>query len=220
MTAMHGAPLPHKSPLVSSAVLARLCAHKSGSLIVAYGQYSPNPANAQRTLFFEERGHRLRAILDAWLTPQARQEVLAALRGKARVSTGACSAAYATGAALVWADCADELRLWRYGGLTARFRPRELEVRRWGFGPWTKYSNAHFSHAHGFFSASRLQRGVRLHGTSQRTLHIAKMLDPIVFLDPSYNDSDLASDARWVGDLARAISDVTAIPLKLDAPLA
>lgn len=93
-------------------------------------------------------------------------------------------------------------------------------MRRWLVGPWKKYSNARFVAAHGYLSPSWLHRGVRLHGAGRATVPIARMLDPIVFLDPAYRQEDLASDASWVRDLASAISDVTSIPLTLDSALA
>lgn len=211
---------PHKATPGSSAVLATLCARKLASVIVACGQYSPAPQSAERTLFFEESRGRLRPLLDVWLAPEAHGEILQALRGKARVATGACSALYTGKPSIVWADCGDELRLWRHGRLAARFSPRETAVRRWLIGPWKTYSNARFIAAHGFLSPSWLHRGVRLHGANRATVPIASMLDPIVFLDPAYRERDLAFDASWVRSLAGAISDVTSIPLKLDFPLA
>jgi hypothetical protein len=211
---------PHKGPLASQDALALLCQHRPASVIVAKGQYSPNPADAVRTLFFEERGRGLSKILDAWLSPQAGHDVIRALRGKVRVATGSCSAMYTTRAAIVWADCGDELRLWRYGRLVARFRPREIELRPWGIGAWKKFATTRFSHARGYLSPSWLRRGVRLESQDGRSLPIAHMIDPIVLFDPTYDGLDLMCDANWVRDLARTISEVTAIPLKLDAPLA
>jgi hypothetical protein len=213
-------PLPHQTLLGSSAALALLRARGPAAIVVACGQYSPDPAQAERTLFFEPRGNRLITILDAWLAPEARQEVLAALQDSACVATGSCSATYAAGAEVVWADCGEELRLWQHGLLVARFGPHATWVRQWLVGPWKEYSNARFSLAHGYLSRSWLRRGVRLCADGRRALPIAWIFDPVVLFDPTYDGTDLASDASWVRSLATAISDVTAIPIKLDSPLA
>lgn len=210
---------PHQDAIAPKAVLGLLCKHKPASVVVATGQYSPNPEHAQRTLFFTEQKERLTKIVDTWLSPDATGDVIRMLRHQVRVATGSCSAMYTTKAAVVWADCGDELRLWRHGRLVARFKARETELRPWLIGPWRKFNNAHFSFTHGFLSNSWLQRGVRLQRKAGGSVAIANMIDPIVFFDPTYDGMDLMCDANWVPDLARAISEITTVPLKLDSPL-
>lgn len=217
MTTLHSS---HEKPMSSSTALALLAQRPHGALVVARNSGCVRPGQPEHTVFFAEQDNRLKLVLDTWLAPGAREEVIALLGARMRVCSGCCSVPYIHGASIVWAEHAGELRLWRRGRLVGRFKPGESEVRWCLVGPWRRFANSHFSCAHGFLSSSWLWRGVRLQRRDDRTVPIIQSLDPIVLFDPTYHGPDLTRDAGWVRELARAISHATTLPLKLDSPLA
>ncbi|HKB59484.1 MAG TPA: hypothetical protein VKC56_05490 [Gallionellaceae bacterium] len=210
----------NEEPMSSSAALALLARRPHHTLVVTYNPACSRQGQPEHTLFFAENRNRVKLVLDAWLVPGAREEVIAALRTEMRVYAGSCSAPYIHGASIVWAEHEGELRLWRRGRLVGRFRAGETALRRCYVGPWRRFANSHFSCAHGFLSSSWLWRGVRLQRRDDGAVPIIHSLDPIVLFDPTYHGPELTRDAGWVRDLARAISQATALPLKLDSPLA
>jgi hypothetical protein len=210
----------NEKPMSSSAALALLAQRPHGALVVASNPNCLRPGEPEYTLFFAEHDNRLKPVLDVWLAPGAREEVMATLRERMPVCSGGCSTPYIHGASIVWAEHAGELRLWRRRRLVGRFKPGESEVRWCLVGPWRRFANSHFSCTHGFLSSSWLWRGVRLQRRDDGTVPIIHSLDPIVLFDPTYHGPELTRDASWVRDLARAISRTTTLPLKLDFPLA
>lgn len=209
----------HDIPLNASALLPQLAAHRCDAMVVAVDPECVRSSQPEHTAFYVVNNQRLRHILSCRLEPGARGEVIAALSAKMRVFDGAGSVPALYGAAIVWAECDGELHLWRRGKLMGRFKAGESEVRWCLVGPWRRFSNSRFSTTHGFLSSSWFWRGVCLRGP-KRSLSIIHSMDPIVLFDPTYRDPELTRDAGWVRHLAHAISNVTALPLEVDAPLA
>lgn len=197
-------------------IMALLARVRTGTAVVAKAQYSPDPGKAERTLVFTEKGQRLIKLADAWLAPKTYNELITRLPD---ASPGACSAMYNTNPSYVWATRKKELHLWQRGSLVARFASQESHVKGSIIGMWSTYRNATIAFVHAFLSRSWVHRGVRLECAEGRNLVIAKSLEAMAIIDPTYDGLDVMCDAAWVGELASAIASATGVPLKMDKEL-
>lgn len=210
---------PPQLPRETAHILQRLARLGLKSLVVAKGQYSPYPRESERVLFFAEKNDRLKPLLDTWLPPRVYQAVLDALPAGISVAIGSCSAMALNKPAHVWASKGRDLHLWKRGRLVGKFGSQHSELRCGWTGKWRSIPNAELSCAHGFLSPNWLQRGVKLCRKDGQCYMAAHARDPIVFIDPTYDNMDLVCDASWVPDLAKSVAFATGLAVQLDFPL-
>ncbi len=206
----------HESPAAPESVLRKLRPRSQHRFVVVQGQYSPDPEKTERTLVFSCIGWCLRKAADVWLTPAGHAELLSGLGAVSQVATGSCDAMYSTPAGRVWAELGDELHLWHWKMLMARFSSQKVKIRNQAMIRWSDHSVASFRSCHGYVSATWAKRGVALERTLRRRLVVAEVTEPMALMDPTYDGIDLLCDASWVGELAQAISAVTQLPVELD----
>ncbi len=156
---------------------------------------------------------------DVWLTPPGYIELLSRLRSVSQVAVGSCDAMYATRARHVWAMVDEELHVWRRRRLVARFSLAQAVIRKNAMSGWSTFPIASFTSCRGYVSSSWIKRGVALARPQGQTVVIAEATESMALIDPTYDGIDLICDASWVGDLARAISNATHLPLELDKNL-
>ncbi len=209
----------HKSPSGADAVLQKLRPRAHQRFVVAVAQYSPNPQEAERFIVFSLLGTYLRKAADVWLTPAGHVELLSRLRTISQVAVGSCDAMYATRAGRVWAAVGEELYVWRRGILVARFSSEQAVIRNMVMFGWCSYPVTAFTSCRGYVSPSWIKRGVALERSQGRTVVVAEAMESMALIDPTYDGIDLTCDASWVGDLARAISNATNLPLEQDKNL-
>lgn len=209
----------HQSPSTVEAVLKTLGPGPRRRFVVVGAQYSPDPQQAVRVLIFSRIGPYLWKAADVWLTPEAYAELLARLRAICEVAVGLCDAMYATAARYVWATVRDELHVWHRRRLVARFSAQYAVLRNRAGLIWSRYPVTAFKSCRGYVSATWYKRGVALERSLGRKLVVASATESMALIDPTYDGIDLMGDASWVGDLARAISNATCLPLKLDEGL-
>lgn len=209
----------HQSPSTVEAVLQQLDSGSRRRFVVVGAQYSPDPQQAVRILIFSRVGPYLWKVADVWLAPEAHAELLARLRETSEVAVGLCDAMYATAARHVWATVDDELHLWHRRLLIARFSAQYAVVRNKAQLIWSRYPVTAFKSCRGYVSSTWYKRGVALERSWGRKLVVANATETMALIDPTYDGIDLMCDAGWVGDLARAISSATNLPLKLDEGL-
>ena len=208
-------PSPHETPKHPDAILASLRPAPQKRFVFAKAQYSPDPATIERTIIFSEVGPYLCKSSDAWLSPDDYVELLSQLRNTCHVSTGSCDAMYGTTARHVWSADEGQLRLWRRRLLIATFSAQNISIRNTLVG-WSDHETRSFTSCHGFVSATWRKRGVALERRLRPGITVAETSEPMALIDPTYDGIDLMCDASWVGELARAISNVTSLHLKLD----
>ncbi|HEY5995035.1 MAG TPA: hypothetical protein VIU46_10615 [Gallionellaceae bacterium] len=187
--------------------------------VVVVGQYSPNPQKAERFLVFSCLGPYLWKAVDVWLTPAGHTELLSRLCASSQVAVGSCDAMYSTKARHVWATVGEELHVWRRGKLIARFSTQQAVIRNKAMFGWSNYPIEAFRSCRGYVSLFWFKRGVALERSLGRTVVVATATESMALIDPTYDGIDLMCDASWVGDLARAISSATHLPLDLDKSL-
>lgn len=207
---------PHERPMELDEILSFLRQKQLKRAVVVKAQYSPDPVEVERTLVFSDRGRWLNKVADEWLTPETYKEVL---RQFDEVAVGSCSAMYGTKPTYVWAVHCDELRLWESGTLVAHFTSQETQVRRKIVGLWSRNPNTHFACVHAFLSKTWIRRGVKLERKIGGNILVAKSTEISAFIDPTYDGLDVMCDASWVTNLARSITDITGIELKVDSVL-
>lgn len=208
--------LPDETPMNHAEVLSKLRAADTKLPVIVKGQYSPDPMKAERILVFDENGNRLLNVLDAWITPETYQQVIASFSGIARPRFGSCSAMAGTKPKYIWAVRDKELRLWHSRALVARFTPQQCLIRRRFVGSWSKLPISEFNFVHAFVSTTWVRREVVLESDDGRNIVIARAMDLMPIIDPTYDGLDVMCDTSWARSLAESISVATAIPLKLN----
>lgn len=206
----------HESPSGVETVLRKLRPQSGRRFVIVGAQYSPDPQQALRFFIFSRIGPYLWKAADVWLAPTAYTELIARLRATSQVAVGLCDAMYATNARYMWATVGDELHVWRRRRLIARFSARQAILRRKAPFIWSHYPITAFAACRGYVSLSWYKRGVALERSWGRKVAVASTTESMALIDPTYDGIDLMCDASWVGDLARAISSATHLPLKLD----
>lgn len=188
------------------------------NLVIAKGQYSPDPRQSERFLVFS--GHAsLNKRADVWMTADGFSELRASLGERHVLSVGECDCMYATRPVLVWAEVQDELRLWKRGTLVGRFSEKEVRVRPSAFGKWIVLETGSLQACRGFLADDWFERGVVLVKKDDSRLVVARKRELSVLLDPTYSEWDLMADAAWVGSLAGAIGRKSRVEMQLDEGL-
>ncbi|MBI3736396.1 hypothetical protein HY256_07770 [Candidatus Sumerlaeota bacterium] len=210
---------PHEIPESADSIQSTLEGERLEHVVLAKGQYSPDPAKAQRVLIYSRCEFSLIEVADVWMAPETQTRVEAWLCHRGSVYPGSCDAMYGTAVKYIWAPCEGELWFWKRGRLIGKFGQNECCVRKRPFGSWSRFPTAEFSSCHAFLSKGWSERGVSLEPVCGKSLVLAKKREISVMIDPTYDGLDLICDANWVLDLAKAVSEATTIPLKIDDAL-
>jgi hypothetical protein len=198
--------MSHDCPLDTAAALAAMRDVPATPLLVAVGQYSPDPRVAERVGVLAVDGHP-KLLLDEWVVPSEiprLTESLAARRGgwDVMAATDWERAWTADGAPFVLWDRKGRVA-WQEGG-GIRFRD----------GPSLAISSLRGVHA--FVDADWRRRGVRLEPAAGQPLLLAQASEPLVELDPTYDAFNLICDASWAVELARSLAAAIGVPVKVD----
>lgn len=200
--------MPDPPPRPLDEVLFQVAsATRERGLLVVVGQYAPNPRRAVRVLVITRDGAP-RSVLDAWMRPEDLGPLATALGRPPEVRAGASDAMYATRWKLAWTtdaktvENAPPFELWTPRGLVAHVS-RDGAFLDTIEGPLPR---ARIKRIEGYLSKGWVERGVRvvLEGRSSHLL--ARQLEPMAAVDPTYDGLDLMCDASWVRSLAESLA--------------
>ena len=203
---------PHQSPVPCDHILSLLRKARKGPLLLCHGTYSPNPAVSERILIFEVSTGRLKRVFDGWLRTEDSIK-FKSIAGEFIVKAE-CDAMCASPAKFVWATLEGVLVIWRNLQPTARIGVEVVELRT-RVGHWKPFATREFTMCHAFLSDSWATRGVRLRRRRKKSVVVAKRIEALSFLDPTYDGLALMAETAWVSCLASAVASATGLPLKV-----
>jgi hypothetical protein len=191
---------PHRQPRRAADLLAELT--PGGQRLVAVGQYSPAPHEVERAFVIDvEREPSV--LADLWMAP-AEIAALATALGARRAETDAM---YATAWQLAW-TVGTGACVWDHRGKRAWIERGRLHVER------DAIAIADVRAVEVYLKHGAVQRGVRVLLASGERRVIAKQHDPIVALDPTYDDLQLFCDTAWARSLGGSLAGALGVPLR------
>lgn len=199
----------HKRPASWKTVVSEL-PRSAAPILIAVGQYSPDPQSAQRVALFESS----QCVCDRWI----RSADLPALRehlAKGRtVRTGEMDAMYATAWHCAWTTDGGPFELWDREGLLA-YQQGDTVLLRSG----ERAAMGDIAYVHAFLGEAWIERGVRLVLKDGRALTVARQEDPISLIDPTYDAINIQCEAAWTVSIARSLARILGVPVEEDDPL-
>lgn len=212
---VHGSALDHHHHLIAPAAMAARARDAAGqaveAILVAAGQYSPDPNACERVLVLALKWQAGAVLADGWMAAGARDALCAHLADLAP-RQGACDAMYATAWRCAWTTDGGGFEVWDEGGRLLWHDAHGVHLR-------DVTAPLDVCGVHGFVRNGWVKRGVALRLTKGGGLELMAVDEEAAVIDPTYDGLDLLTDASWVVALARAVADGLGVPVHLDAAL-
>ena len=202
----------HLHPREPVAVAAEVASHGAhDTYLVCTAQYSPHPAETERVLVLGLRDGGVQLCADAWVETAAIDNLLGLL-SSGHVRKGRCDAMYATAWQVAWAIDKGPLEVWDPRGRILWHQAGALVHRERGLLP-------HLHQVRAALGAGWVERSLVLEVEGAPSCVVASCSDLKAALDPTYDALDLLTDAAWLVELARELSDRLGVPTTLDPAL-
>lgn len=203
----------HLRPRTASEVAASVekAMPAEGGVMIAIGQYAPDPSRAQRVIVLALDGDGVRDVADAWMAVGDEEWLRVHLSAWAP-RLAATDAMYATPWKYAWTTDDGPFQLWDASGALlvqegARFMLRSAATLEDVDG------------VHGFLAADWVERGVRLVLAGGGTIDLATTQEVSAAIDPTYDGIDLLVDACWITELTGRLARALAVPATFDEAL-
>ena len=177
--------------------------------VICIAQYSPAPRNVNRYLTFELKESQLIFHRADWISNQDWETLKAQIENSHHI-IGDCDAMYHGGASLIWFEEDDHFYLYDdnkrlLGCTTQQIDFKEMEI-----------TNSDISHWHAALSADWTLRSLKIQLQNNQSHTVVEIVENMAIADPCYDAIDLLCDASWLGELGKALSRFTGIPLQMD----
>lgn len=176
-------------------------------LLIARGQYSPNPGQSERVLILDVSSRRARALADVWWTSAQLEAATEALSRRHEVLVGECDVMFATSWKLAWGS---------RGGARCEVFTRAGDHLVAAQGILQRGGRAHeVAAVHVTLSDDWVRRAVEIELTDGARVEVASAIEAMATFDPTYGAFELICDASWAVRLGRALAAALGVEVTL-----